>query len=56
MLISEFILQSFIIIEFSMLHFSNIQLSPMLTYGPIFTVDSIIQLLPIMTGPLIIAS
>ena len=53
--ISVFILQSLITIELSILHFFIIQLSPMLAYGPIF-VESIIQLSPIMTGPIMLLS
>ena len=41
------------IIEFSILQFSKIQSSPMLTYGPNFTAFPILQFLPMITGPII---
>ena len=44
----EFILQSDIMIEFSMLQFFKIQLSPMLVYFPIRTAGPILQFLPII--------
>ncbi len=47
----DFILQSSIIIEFSISQFCRIVLSPTLTYGPSLTAGPIVQFLPIITGP-----
>jgi len=45
------IVQFDITIVFSISHFDNLELSPMLVYGPILTSLSITQLFPIITGP-----
>ena len=49
------IIQSFIIIEFSIVHFSKWEFFPILTFGPITADDLILEFSSIITGEIIFA-